>query len=240
MKIKKILGPIVLASLTSLTANAAIFDKSTSTTDFYYADIKAGMIAPSTIQGNSDLQSVTPNTSYTAGFALGRKFMDRFGAELQYMYRGKSDINSSSAGTTGNNSVSNKWSVSANTFMFNMTADMLTGSMIRPYVKLGAGLSMNKSGQYSYTTSSGGASTTRSWNGKTSSHFAWQAGFGLAMATSDAIETKIEYAFVDRGEFKTGSNMTTTTSASSYTTTSQNKTGKLREQVITLGIGCKF
>lgn len=233
MKINKLLKPLTLSILLPLgiTANAAM-DSSVAQKDFFYVDAKGGAIAPSTTQGNSDLQSVTPNSTYTLGLAFGKKFMDRFGAELEYMYRGKSDIDNS-AGT-----ISNTWSVSANTFMFNLTADMVTGSMIRPYAKVGVGYSINDAGQYKYTT----LTNTQTWKSDNSSHFAWQAGFGLAMNTSEMIETKIEYAFVDRGEFKTGSGAATVTSdgESNFDSASSARTGKLRDHTITLAVGYKF
>jgi opacity protein-like surface antigen len=189
----------------------------------------------SNTQGNSDLQSVSGNSSYTVGAFVGRKFMDRFGAELEYMYRGKSDIDSSNTGAISK--TTNSWGASANTFMFNVTADLLTGYAVRPYVKLGAGASRNKADQYKYTTND----ITGVWASKTTTHFAWQAGFGVNIATSKAIDTNIEYAFVDRGEFKTATGETITVGgASDFASASAAKTGKLRDQVVTIGFKVKF
>ena len=236
MSINKLVKPIVATLLLPLSASAmSLGEGPKSDTDYFYAGLKTGAVIPGNTQGNSDLQSVTGNTSYTVGVSAGMKFMDRFAAELEYMYRGKSDIDSS---TTLNSTVSTQsWDVSANTFMFNMTADLLTGYAVRPYVKLGAGASSNKAADYVYKTN--GTMTT--WKGKTQTEFAWQAGFGVNIATSKMIDTNIEYTYVDLGEFKTETGATLTASNGEVTSVNQAaKTGKMRDQVVTIGLKFKF
>ena len=122
----KLIKPMMLSMLLPLSVEAIDFDLGPSSeTDYFYAGVKAGVAVPSNIDGTSDLQSVAVDTNYTAGVFFGRKFMDRFSAELEYMYRGKSDIDNSVK--TSSETVTNSWGVSANTFMLNITADLLTG-----------------------------------------------------------------------------------------------------------------
>jgi opacity protein-like surface antigen len=234
----KLIKPMMLSMLLPFSAQALNFGLMTpsSDTDYFYAGVKAGVAVPSNIEGTSDLQSVAVDTSYTAGVFFGRKFMDRFSAELEYMYRGKSDIDNSVK--TSSETVTNSWGVSANTFMLNVTADLLTGYAVRPYVKLGAGASSNKASDYIYTDGSG----TNTYTGKTSTEFAWQAGFGVNIATSQMIDTNIEYIYIDRGEFKTESGLTSVSSSGTVSVDNRAtaKTGKLRDQLITVGIKFKF
>lgn len=236
MSINKLVKPIVATLLLPLSASAMSFgDGPKSDTDYFYAGLKTGAVIPGNTQGNSDLQSVTGNSTYTVGASAGMKFMDRFAVELEYMYRGKSDIDSSSKVDVATSS--NSWDVSANTFMFNMTADLLTGYAVRPYVKLGAGASSNKAADYVYTSNS----SSETWKGKTQTEFAWQAGFGVNIATSKMIDTNIEYTYVDRGEFKTGTDVTLVSSNGAVTSSTQAaKTGKMRDQVVTVGLKFKF
>jgi opacity protein-like surface antigen len=236
MSINKLVKPMIATLLLPLSASAmSLGEGPKSDTDYFYVGLKTGAVIPGNTQGNSDLQSVTGNTSYTVGASAGMKFMDRFGVELEYMYRGKSDIDSS---LTVNDQVSaNSWDVSANTVMLNMTADLLTGYAVRPYVKLGAGASSNIAADYVYT--SNGSTTT--WKGKTQTEFAWQAGFGVNIATSKMIDTNIEYTYVDRGQFKTGTDTTLVSSSGGVTYgTAAAKTGKMRDQVVTIGLKFKF
>lgn len=162
--------------------------------------------------------------------------MDRFSAEIEYMYRGKSDIDNSVK--TSSETVTNSWGVSANTFMLNLTADLLTGYAVRPYVKVGAGASSNKASNYIYKDGAG----TDTYKGKTSTEFAWATGFGVNITTSKTMDTNIEYTYIDRGEFKTESGLTSTSNSGTVASnsTAAAKSGKLRDQLITVGIKFKF
>ena len=236
MSINKFIKPVIATLLLPLSASAmSMGNGPASDTDYFYAGVKGGAVMPGNTQGNSDLQSVTGNTTYTAGVSFGRKFQDRFAAELEYTYRAKSDIDSSSL--VGDISATNSWDASANTFMLNMTADLLTGYAVRPYVKLGAGASSNKSADYVLVNNN----ETSTWKGKTTTEFAWNLGFGATINTSKMIDTNIEYSYVDRGESKTNSDVTfIDSSGGSSTTAGTAKTGKLRDQVITVGLRFKF
>jgi opacity protein-like surface antigen len=239
MSINKFIKPVIATLLLPLGASAmSMGNGPASDTDYFYAGVKAGTVMPGNTQGNSDLQSVTGDKTYTAGVSFGRKFQDRFAVELEYMYRGKSDVDSSSQ--VGSANATNSWDVSANTFMVNMTADLLTGYAVRPYVKLGAGASSNNSSDYVFVNNG----TTTTWKGRTTTEFAWNAGFGVNINTSKMIDTNIEYAYVDRGQFETNSGATILTeggvSGTASSAVAAARTGKLRDQVVTVGLRFKF
>ena len=56
------------------------------------------------------------------------------------------------------------------------------------------------------------------------------------------IDTNIEYVYIDRGEFKTESGLSSLSNSgtASVDSTAAAKTGKLRDQLITVGIKFKF
>lgn len=206
-----------------------------SKTDYNYIGVKGGVVISSPTEGNSDLQSVSANTTYNAGIFVGRKFMDRYAFEIVFDQRGKSDINSSNL--AGDINTTNSWGVSAKTVMFNISADLLTHDLIRPYVKLGAGFSRNKTDNYTYYSNN----TTTTWKGKTIREAAWNAGFGLNFSTYQSIDSFIEYSFINRGKFKTYGGATLNVDGVNYFESSAlARFGFLREQVINVGVKFKF
>lgn len=238
MTTNKIIKPILASLIVGLACSAGAADAAKS--EYNYVGVRAGLVTPSTLQGNSDLKSVAPDTAYTAGIAFGRQLTERFGAEVEYTYRGKSYINSNSIINTANGTVnsSNDWAVSSNTFMVNAIANLLEGQhMVMPYLKAGMGLSDNKSYDYVYNSNN----RIETWSGKSKSTFAWQAAFGLNLATSNMIDTNFEYAYIDRGKFETqGDGKVSYANGEKDTIPNTAKTGHLREQVVTIGFKVKF
>ena len=232
MSLTKIIIPTIFALSMPMIcdASAISFLEPSNDTEYNYVGIKAGISKPNNISGNSDLQSVSNDPSYAMGVLIGRKFMDRFGVEFEYMNRGKDKIKNSA------NATNNNWSVSSNTFMINIVADLITTDP-RYYVKFGCGNSINNAGQYIYNDTTG----SKTWLGKTVNEFAWQAGVGVNLATSKMIDTNIEYAYIDHGKFKTKSGSTFVgkglTEADSL---DASKIGYLREQVVTIGMKIRF
>lgn len=215
-------------------AKNALLGEST-TTDYNYIGAKGGVATPSSTEGNSDLQSVAGNITYSGGIFVGRKFMDRYGFEIEFSQRGHSDIDSSNLANDVN--TTNNWGVSAKTVMLNLTADLLTHETIRPYIKLGAGFSRNKADNYIHNSNN----TTTTWNGKTGTEFAWNAGIGLSLATYKSIDTFFEYAFINRGKFETYNGATLSTGGSTFADSDSNaKFGYLREQIVSVGFKVKF
>jgi len=163
--------------------------------------------------------------------------MDIFAAEVEYTYRNSSSLNNTSLvnGTTATNS-KNTWGVKSQTLMLNLAADLITHDLIRPYVKLGIGFSKNKSEDYVQSTNA----NVTTWAGKNNTSFAWQAAFGLNFTTSKMIDTNFEYAFVNRGQFRTYDRSTNVRSNSATETENTAKKGNLKEQVITVGFKVKL
>lgn len=240
MTLTKSIKPIIvsLALLSSSVASAKLAsflpDMPESTnSDYNYVGVRTGVVFPGNTQGNSDLQSVSPDTSYTVGFSVGRKIKDRFAIEVEYMHRGESDIKSSSS-TTG---VRDTWGVKANTLMLNASADIVTDSSVRPYVKFGIGASRNEANRY---VSVDALQETQTWESKSSTKLAWQAALGANMSVTKSIDANMEYAYVDRGEFRTKSGSSTVGGINYTSSNEPDKIGKLREQVVTIGAKYKF
>jgi opacity protein-like surface antigen len=238
MIINKAIKPVIvsLALLSSSIAGAKMlsFMPDSTATDYNYIGVRAGGVFPNNTQGNTDLQSVSGDSTYTAGFSVGRKIQDRFAVELEYMNRGESNLNSSA--TTGG--VSNSWGVKANTLMLNASADIITDTPGRPYVKFGLGASRNEASEYKYSDDTVGS---RTWGSKVVTKFAWQAALGVNVSVTKDADANIEYAYIDRGEFRTKDTVTRVNTNGNISTRSGGaKLGKLREQVLTVGVKYKF
>jgi opacity protein-like surface antigen len=226
MKVKNLSKQISTLLTIAFACNA-----NANTTDYNYIGASAGIAFPTNIGGNSELKNTSGRTASNLGTSIGRKMIDRFGVEVEYSYRNKSDI--SNAGT---NSVSNNWGVSANTIMLNLTADLLKHEMIRPYIKGGFGLSINKANNYININNQ----ATNTWSSKSTRSFAWQVALGLNFTTFKNIDTNFEYAFVNRGKFKTANCPTYITSQINESTNDSARIGYLTEQVISIGFKIKF
>lgn len=202
--------------------------------DYNFITLKAGLINPTPLDGNSGLN--VGNDTYTLGLSVARKYEDRFALELEYMFRGKNTSKSYDATPDYSNTY---WSASSNTIMVNASADLLDKSKFTPYLKAGLGVSLNKAYDYVYTeVDQNGSITTQTYAGKKQNSFAWQVGAGVNMKTTEMFYTQLQYMFVDRGQIKTKANYTQ--SANGEVQNSSPRTGKLREHVITIGITTKF
>lgn len=240
MKINKFIKPAAL-SLACLLAASANANSSHSKynepmADYNFATFKIGLVSPTSLGGNSGLE--TSDTTYTGGFAVGRRMHERYSVELEYMYRGESTASSNAAGANPEN-LNNQWSVKSNTIMANVTFDLLEGcNPISPYVKAGIGMSSNKADDYtSYVYDRRLNRDAKAvYAGKTTNEFAWQVGAGLNVKTTDMLSTQIQYMYVDRGKIETEANY----SSNGVSIPSSARTGKLKDHVITLGITTKF
>lgn len=234
----KILVSLLVTLYSSFCFAGSLFPPSNES-DYNYVGVRSGAVFPGNTRGNTDLKSVSGDTTYTAGIFLGRKINNRFSVEVEYMNRGKSDINSSSLLSESN--IENSWSVKSNSLMLNLSADLMTGNPATPYIKVGIGASRNESGKYTYSETVGGIPATTTWDSKTVTKFAWQAGFGVNMSLSEAIDANIEYALVSLGEFKTkNSSMYVSDGLEIPNDNVSPKTGKLRDQVLTFGLRFRF
>lgn len=244
MRLHKFIKPVALTC--ALTANicSAGFMQSDEM-NYNFVTVKAGLVAPAApLKGNSNLN--TGNNTYTAGILVGRKMMDRFSVDMEYMFRGSNTSKNNSSATTAGTGADNSdsWSMKSDTLMLSFSVDLLKDDKIRPYVRAGAGISSNKSSNYTFTTSvENGADNYTSTGAKTNS-FAYQVGFGLAMSTSPMFDTQIEYMYVNRGKVKAkATNLVGLNDINGNPTVGTPiaaKTGYIKDHVVTLGIKFKF
>lgn len=238
MKLHNLIKPAVLTLALPLAFSASAWEPvKASATDYNFVTVKAGGVFPTSLEGNSGLN--TGDSAFTAGFEAGRKFMDRYSVGLEYMYRDKNTAHAYNVNSEiGMGDAS--WSARSDTLMLNLAADLITDSKVTPYFKVGVGASRNKA--YDYTTNiadeGDGSANIDAYAGKTTTEFAWQAGAGLAMKTTKMFDTQLEYMFVDRGQIKTEENYVGR--ASGDKVSSNARTGRLKEHVVTIGLKFKF
>ena len=159
MKFNKLMALSCLMSL-PLAANSAetsMFDCDKCN----FVEIKAGVDQPTTLRGSSNLN--TGDTTYVAGFEVGRKFMDQFALSAEYIHRGNSKATNGASDNKFPNSGSNaysSWAAQSDALMLNLTADLIKSELgIRPYVKIGAGISRNKSSEYTMVADQNNSTT---------------------------------------------------------------------------------
>lgn len=197
-----------------------------------YFKIKLGIVQPTSLDGNSGLGA--GKVTYTTGIAIGRKFHDLISTDIEYMYRAKSTAQNSVPGQESSTPTS--WAAESNTVMLNLTLDLLANSTTTPYLKAGAGFSINKAA--TYVLSEENAVEPYDFAGKTTKNFAWQVGCGVSISSTSMFSTELEYMFVNRG---------TIISEAFYTTKSDrnNKSyparkGDFLDHIVTVGLKVKF
>ncbi len=247
MKFNNLITPAILSCVLPFAFSANAWEPvADNATDYNFATVKAGIAQPTNLGGNSGLD--TGNVTYSAGILAGRKMMDMFSIDVEYMHRGKDTASSYGTGPTPYNN-SNSWSMQSDTFMLNASIDLIKDPKIRPYVRAGAGISRNKSYNYTSTTTfqSGRDENTNApiystdvntYSGKTTNKFAWQVGGGANFKTTDMLDTQLEYMYVNRGKVETQANYSS--SYSGKTVTAPAIDGTMKEHVITVGLKVKF
>lgn len=165
-------------------------------TPYKFAGVKAGMVQPTPLYGNTGLD--IGETTSAAGALIGVKFHKILSIDLEYMHRGKNKTQDSTPGETNNPT---SWSAESDTLMLNLSIDIMTNSRATPYLRGGAGMAFNQS--YTYTIYDTETESNSYYPGKTTNNFAWNAGFGVNFEATPVILTELEYMFVNRGEIKT-------------------------------------
>lgn len=238
MKLHNLIKPAVLSLALPLAFSASAWEPvKASATDYNFVTVKAGGVFPTSLEGNSGLN--TGDSAYTAGFEAGRKFMDRYAVSFEYMYRDKNTAHAYSPAQIASYD-NTSWSARSDTFMLNLAADLITDYKIRPYFKAGIGASRNRSYDYVNNAydSEGGGDAISTYAGKTTTEFAYQLGAGLAMNTTSMFDTQLEYMFVNRGQIKTQDNYTVASTGGQRSAPA--RTGELKDHVVTIGLRFKF
>lgn len=239
MKFNNLITPAILSCAFAFSAHA-MEPVAADATDYNFATIKAGLVQPTNLGGTAKLN--TGDNTFTTGVLVGRKFKDMFSVDVEYMFRGKNtaESNNANAAISGDNT---SWKMRSDTFMLNVSVDLIQDPKIRPYLRAGAGVSRNKSYDYTYTdyATDPERPVSNSYAGKTVNKFAWQIGVGTTFKTNDMLETQLEYMYVDRGGVETSKNYTRTQEGSkTKTIPSSSLNGKMKDHVITVGLKIKF
>lgn len=235
MTFKKVIKPAALSCLIPLilTAQSAVAEDNKQLYS-NFVTIKAGFDQANDLGTSFNRSSV--DGTYVAGFEVGKTFMDdTLSASLEYSHRGNSD-----ASHKVNEEDLNSWKVRSDTFMANLSANLMKDAKVIPYVKVGIGASTNKAGDYVESDYAQGTLDEQStYPGRKTTEFAWQVGAGLTIPTHDRFDAQIEYMFVDRGKIQTEAGRYTLDNTKTLDSESA-KTTRLRDHVITLGIKIKF
>jgi opacity protein-like surface antigen len=216
MRLYNLIKPAVLSLALPLAFSASAWEPAkTSASDYNFATVKVGGVFPTSLEGNAGLN--TGDSAYTGGLEFGRKIMDRYAVSFEYMYRDENTARGYMTNEIPQN-LNTSWSARSDTFMLNLAVDLITDSKIRPYVKVGAGMSRNKSSDYKVTNITDFlGTTTGTYAGKTINEFAYQFGAGLNMNTTAMYQND-----------------------SGLETSAPARTGKLKDHVVTIGLKFKF
>lgn len=198
MSIKKYVKPVLLSCVLPLAFSATAEDNMKGLMDGnnFFA-LKVGVNSGEAEHNNYGAKSL--DNKAIGGVELGRKFHDMLSLSAEYIYKPKTHFNMDSYENSLNKMTSNEWTVKSHVFMFNATAHLLQDSKVTPFVKAGIGSSRNKASDYKDNNSD----DSSYYPGKSKNNFAWQAGAGINIATSEMIDTEISYMFMDRGKVET-------------------------------------
>jgi len=207
-------------------------DLSIKTQKENYFKIKAGIVQPTAIDGNTGLGS--GDATYAVGATIGRRFNDLLSFDIEYMFRGES---------TSKYHVPNEpaepvsWKAKSNTYMANMNVSLMLNSRITPYLRVGMGVSQNKPSTYIVPDN---AEAYRNTNhpGRTTKNFAWQVGSGINFITNDSFSVDLEYMYVDRGAIETEAYYTSGVSGTQVG--APELKGNLIDHVFTVGLKFNF
>ena len=123
--------------------------KPVNKSDYTFATLRFGMDQPVASGGNANIDNV--ETTYNAGFEVGRKFMDIFAIGFEYKKVGNSNLTVNNSTRSSTTTYSSTWQGKSDMFMLNFSTDVVKNSMITPYVKAGLGASINASSDYIIT-----------------------------------------------------------------------------------------
>jgi opacity protein-like surface antigen len=196
---------------------------------YNYVKFGGSLVQPTSLGGNSGLTNAP--VTYALGISYGRHITDSFSLDLEYSYRGKNIAKLDNPA----NETEVKWPMESNTVMLNGIYN-LTKGMVKPYLKVGGGMSVNAAHTYSEPNPD---STTETFYfpGKTTRNFAWKVGAGVSLAATENISTDIEYSFINRGTIKTQSYFI---DGFGDRINSNPQMGYLRDHVVTIGLKLQF
>ena len=150
-----------------------------------YFKIKGGIVQPTALDGNTGLGTGDP--VYTAGFAVGSKFYEMLSVDIEYMYRAENTVQYYVPGQEGDPT---SWSYKSDTIMLNFAMDVMTDSRVTPYARVGAGLSMNKPGEYILNEITGEVSETKIYPGLNTRDFSCKLDLGLILMPIQCYQRK--------------------------------------------------
>ena len=174
--------------------------------------------------GNSEINSSMQGLAL--GIGVGHIFSQYLSGSIEF------DIFSSVKGEKLSGNTLRKWKVSSNMLTTNAAISVFPDQPVDFYVKVGLGLSYNKSG--TYEQSSDGVSY--SYPGASNFNFAWRGGCGLKVNILPDIDTGIEYMYTDRGTFKTKNII----KSSGSDTISPSKEANFTDHTLSLVVSKKF
>jgi len=134
------------------------------------------------------------------GGSVGYKFNDLFRAEIESQYR-RMIYKHKTKGTVLATTQVTKSALRSWDIFWNGYVDMKNSTIFTPYVTAGIGYSWLKS--YGTSVTSGGT-MFQPVGEKTSSNFAWNAGFGSKAKLTNAIDLDVAAKYVDLGKVKFG------------------------------------
>lgn len=221
-------------TLIILTINLLFYNSLFANTEdeliYNYVSIKAGIIQPTSLYGNTGLKA--GKSTYSAGFSIGRQFHELLSVDAEYMYRDKNTMKDSTPGETD---YATSWAIQSDTFLLNLNLSLMNNSRIKPFIRGGAGIAINNSD--TYTTYDSDSLASYRYPGKETSNFAWQVGTGVSFDTNAILSSEILYSYINRGTVETQSYYLDNNDQINYM---QPIYGSFADHLITFAIKLKF
>lgn len=210
------------------------FNTSSQDKLFDFFKIAAGTYFSESIKSLNNVS--TDEQSFAVSAALGKKIYKDFSLDVEYNYRHPAKVkmyNVDSQTTTYQ-----EWKVTSHMITLNGKLFVLPSYNIKPYIRAGIGMSLNKSSDY--VTAAFNNSSSTHYPGKISYALAAQLGGGISMIHSQSLNSEIEYMYSNRGKFKTQGKRVTRTSRAERAESVPPHDGKIKDHIITYGFIMRF
>lgn len=238
----------ILAAALSTTALSAfaVEEFSNDKTRDYYIQFNTGYAHG--MKPGENFTGSSMGNSALFGLEAGYRFDEHIRASLSFDYMPSFDNKSTSTAyvtlpvSVLTTTTQNKIKVRSYVTMANLYYDIDQFDKFTPYLTIGAGIAINKAGQYTQNSADSlGNSYLTTTNAANKTNFAYKLGFGTRYALTNAFDLDFRYQYQDLGKFRAGT-ATTTNGANGVVTTGSVSTqqGKLRSQEILVGVAYKF
>lgn len=210
----------------------------------YYFQINTGY-AKADSAGTDEFPVGAMGDNALIGGELGYKFNDNFrgSLSLDYISSFSNKRRSSETDEDGTYFSENAIGVSSYAAMINLYYDIAKVNNFVPYVTIGSGMSINRTGDHYVVTSNDEDNDviTTIDGPATKRNFAYKIGLGSRYILSNSFDLDLRYQYINLGEFRTSSNQSTYRNGVYHKhSSSAIEKGNLSAHEVVLGLSYKF